>query len=241
MKKSIVVFIILFITTSGYADDIGITTGQVVQDEFKNFVNEFGVALSFNPMAPAEPLGITGFDISAEVVVTDISENKGYWTKMIDSNDPQSYIPVPRLHLIKGLPLNIDIGAFYTAIPGYNVRLWGLEAKYAILEGSVATPALSVRGSYSQLDGVDDIDLNTQTIDLTVSKGFLIFTPYGGVSAVWVNGSENSALVNLKDVNETLFRGLVGVQVSPFPLFVINAEASFGEVVQYGLKLAIRF
>jgi hypothetical protein len=240
MKKSIFVLIFLFMTSSAWADDIQIP-GDLMQGEFKEFVKEFGVALSFNSMAPAEPLGITGFDVAAEIVLTDISNNSTYWTKVIDSSDPPSYIPVPRLHLIKGLPFNIDVGAFYSAIPDSNIKLWGIEAKYAILEGTVATPALSIRGSYSRLDGVDDVDLNTQTLDLMISKGILIFTPYGGISGVWINGSENSPLVDLQDENENLFRGLVGVQITPFPLFAINAEASFGEVVQYGLKIAIRF
>jgi len=241
MKKSSLVFVVLLIATSAFADDISINTDQLSQGEFDNFVSEFGMALSFNPMAPAEPLGITGFDISVEIVLTDISDNERYWTKMIDSGDPPAYLPVPRLHVIKGLPFKFDVGAFYCAVPDSNIKLWGIEAKYAILEGSATTPALSVRGSYSQLDGVDDIDLNTQAIDLMISKGILIFTPYGGVSALLVNGSENSELVNLKDVNDTLFRGLVGVQIHPFPLFVINAEASFGDVIQYGLKVALRF
>jgi hypothetical protein len=241
MKKSIWVFTVLLLATPAFADDIRINTDQLLQGEFNDFVGEFGMALSFNPMAPAEPLGITGFDISAEVVLTDISDNKGYWKKMVDSSDVPSYLPVPRLHVIKGLPFHFDVGAFYSAVPDSNIKLWGFEAKYAILEGSVATPALSIRGSYSQLDGVDDVDLNTQAVDLMISKGFLMLTPYGGVSALWVHGSENSELVNLKDANESLFRGIVGLQIHPFPLFVINAEASFGEVVQYGLKLALRF
>lgn len=241
MKKIFIAFAILMMATTALAGDIGFNTSQIIQGEFDSFVKEFGTAISFNPMAPAEPLGITGFDVAAEVMLTDISDSKGYWTKMVDDYNPQPYLPAPRLHLIKGLPFGIDVGAIYSAVPDSNIVLWGLEVKYAILEGSIATPALSIRGSYSQLDGVDDVDLNTQSIELMISKGILMLTPYAGVGVLWINGSENSSLVNFEDVNETLLKGLAGVQISPFPLVAINAEAAFGDITQYGLKIAIRF
>jgi len=241
MKKALVVCMVLVFSLPAMAEDIGFTTNLLVQGEFDSFVKEFGAGISFNPMGPAEPLGVTGFDVAVEVVLTDISDGEGYWTKMIADNNPHSFLPAPRLHVQKGLPFGIDVGAIYAAMPGYDVRLWGLEAKYAILEGSVATPALSIRGSFSLLGGVDDIDLNTKSIDLLVSKGFLMLTPYAGVSALWISGSENSSIVSLKDAEEALFRGILGLQFSPMPLVAATGEIVFGDVVQYGLKIAIRF
>ncbi len=238
--KKIVMLMLLSIASFTSANDIKITD-VITQDDFKDFAKEFGSALLFNPMAPAEPLGIIGFDVSLETTITDISSDEDFWKKLVDDNDPFSYLPVPRLHVQKGLPFNIDVGAMYSAVPDTNIQLWGIEAKYAILEGSTLTPALSVRASYSQLQGVDDIDINTQSLDMLISKGFLMFTPYAGVSLTRVNGSENSSLVTLDDVNETGYRGLAGLQFSPFPLLIINGEISQGETTQYGLKIGLRF
>jgi hypothetical protein len=240
MKKYTLMLVLLSLTSLATAKDIEFTDA-ITQGDFKNFVKEFGTALLFNPMAPAEPLGIIGFDASVEMVVTDINDQEQYWQKLIDDNDPYSFLAVPRLHIQKGLPFNIDVGAMYLAVPNSNIKLWGIEAKYAILKGSMVTPAVSVRASYSQLLGVDDIDLNTQSLDLLVSKGFLMFTPYGGVSMIRVNGSENSEIVTLGDVNETSYRGLLGIQFSPLPLLIINGEISFGDIEQYGLKIGFRF
>ncbi len=240
MKKYTLMLVLLSLTSLTMAKDIEFTDA-ITQGDFKNFVKEFGTALLFNPMAPAEPLGITGFDASVEMVITDINDQEQYWQKLVDDNDPYSFLAVPRLHVQKGLPFNIDVGAMYLAVPNSNIKLWGIEAKYAILEGSMVTPAVSVRASYSQLLGVDDVDLNTQSLDLLVSKGFLMFTPYGGVSMIRVNGSENSELVTLGDVNETSYRGLLGIQFSPLPLLIINGEISFGDIEQYGLKIGFRF
>jgi hypothetical protein len=241
MKKIFLIFlIILFIPNLSSAKDIKIYQ-TIAQTEFDQFVEEFGTSLAFNPMAPAEPLGITGFDVGVEAVATDISDDESYWRKLVEDSDPDSYLIVPRLHVQKGLPFDIDIGAMYVEVPDSNVKLWGVEAKYALLSGTVATPAISIRGSYSKLDGVDEININTQTLDLLISKGIMMFTPYGGVSAVRVEGKENSELVTLNKVEKTNFRGLVGLQFSPFPLFNMNAEVTIGDVTQYGFKIGLRF
>jgi len=240
MKKYLIMLFFL-----GYVGFVGAKEIELSQDmtqgEFKDFVKEFGASLLFNPMAPAEPLGIVGFDVSLEMVMTDISDDKDYWIKAMSDQEPYSYLPIPRLHIQKGLLFNLDVGAMYVAVPDSNIKLWGLEAKYAFLEGGVVTPAVSMRASYSLLQGVDDVDMSTQSLDILVSKGFLMFTPYAGASLYRVNGSENSNSVNLDDVNETNYRGLVGVQFSPFPLLIINGEMSLGEVPQYGLKFGLRF
>ena len=241
MKKLLIVLFILLSTSNiSFADDLKFYQ-SMTQTEFDQFVEEFGSALLFNPMAPAEPLGITGFDISVEAVATDISNEESYWQKLVEDSDPDSYLIVPRLHIQKGLPFDVDVGAMYVEVPDSNIKLWGIEVKYAILSGTVATPALSIRGSYSRLDGVDEININTQSLDLLLSKGILMFTPYGGVSATRIEGSENSSLVTLSDVEKTGFKALLGLQFSPFPLLKINGEANFGDVTQYGLKIGIRF
>src|SRR6266567_4492829 len=51
------------------------------------------------------------------------------------------------------------------------------------------TAAIGIRGSYTKLSGVDQLELNTRGVDLSISKGFLMFTPYGGIGKVWVDST----------------------------------------------------
>ncbi len=217
MIAKFIIAILLATASFVQASDIEFTDA-ISQNGFEEFTKEFGNALLFNPMAPAESLGILGFDVSLETVVTDISDDQEFWINLVSDNDPYAYLPIPRLHVQKGLPFNIDVGAMYVSVPSTNITLWGLEAKYAILEGTTLTPALSVRASYTSLSGVDDVSLDTQALDVLVSKGFLMFTPYAGVSIFRVNSSEHSDIVELEDVNVTGYRALAGMQFSPFPL-----------------------
>ena len=46
------------------------------------------------------------------------------------------------------------------AVPNSDIKLMGFEARYALLEGSAATPALGLRAAYSKLSGVDQLDFN---------------------------------------------------------------------------------
>jgi len=242
MKKilTVAILVLSLVVSVSFAEDIKLDS-QLSQDLFKSVSKELGVALAFNPMSPAEPLGITGFDAAAEVIVTDINDNKDYWKLTFENQDTIPMIPTARIHLQKGLPFNLDIGAMYSSVPSTDIKLWGVELKYAILEGGITMPAISIRGAFSKLEGVDDLDINTYSGDLLISKGFLFLTPYAGVTMLRVNASENSDLVSLDDIHETIYRGLIGLQVSPLPLFNITVEASIGEVNQYGLKLGVRF
>ena len=43
------------------------------------------------------------------------------------SHHTMSFLPVPRLHLQKGLPGRIDIGAMFSSVPDSNIKVWGAE------------------------------------------------------------------------------------------------------------------
>ncbi len=247
MKMAFVVLIVvsLFALAPTSADDIvfdPVNFGLLTQGDFDNFITEFGTAISFLHLTPAKTLGVVGFDVSVEVIVTDINHDANYWKYLVEDNDTIGYFPIPRLHVQKGLPGKIDIGGMLASVPGSNVRVWGGEIKYGIVKGNAFMPAVTTRASFSQLDGVNDIDLETYSLDLLISKGFLMMTPYGGVSALHIKGRETSALVTgLNDVEKDIIRPLLGVQLYPFPFCNVTAEAAFGDVPQYGLKAGFRF
>ena len=111
---------------------------SLVQTEFKSFSQDLGAALSYKAVSPAEPMGLTGFDIGLEVTGTKLNHSD-IWDKASSGSAP-STVPVPKLHVIKGLPFNFDVGAVYTKIPTTNISLLGGELRYAILEGGVASP-----------------------------------------------------------------------------------------------------
>lgn len=175
------------------------------QPEFKRLATDFTSVASYKAVTPAAALGITGFDVGGELSVTQLG-NSAVWKK---AGSDVSTLIVPRLHIHKGLPLNIDVGASFSAVPDSNIKLMGLEARYALLEGNVALPAVAIRGAYSKLSGVNELGFNSKSVEFLVSKGFVMFTPYVGAGRVWGNLSPN--VIGLRKESTTankLFAGL---------------------------------
>ncbi|MBU1424194.1 MAG: hypothetical protein KKH12_05210 [Gammaproteobacteria bacterium] len=242
MKKLLALLCTLGIAQPAMAASIT-TLGALNQAEFRTLSEDLGAALSYKPITPAEALGTTGFDMGIEVTQTDTSKSAQIWSTATGGGDSVSKVYVPRLHIAKGLPFGIDVAAFYSKIPSTNISLVGAELRYAIVEGGIATPAIAVRGSYTKLGGVDQLALNTKGLDISISKGFAMLTPYAGVGQVWVNSSANVNGVGNVTLSENFTQSKVFVGAN-LNLGLTNIAAEVdktGGIQSVSLKLGFRF
>lgn len=210
------------------------------QPAFRALSEDLGSALSYKPLTPAEPLGVTGFDMGIEVTSTKMSKSEQAWKTATNSSSGIGTLYVPKLHIAKGLPLNIDIAAFYSAIPTTNVKLFGAELRYAVVPGGVATPAVAIRGSYTRMSGVEQLAFNTKGLDVSISKGFAMFTPYAGIGQVWVS---SAATINSGHVSESFTQSKVfaGMNINLGVTNIALEGDKTGGTSSYGLKLGFRF
>jgi len=224
-----------------YAGDELNQIDNLVQLEFEALSEDLGSALAYRSVSPAEPLGVTGFDVGISFTAVQL-EGTQAWETAVGDSDFSSTLYVPRINLVKGLPLGIDVGAFYTSVPTTNIKLWGAEVKYAIWEGGVATPALAVRGSYTTLSGVDQLSFSTVGLDLSISKGFALLTPYAGVGIQRVDSKpQQDAAVMLDDEKFTQSRLFAGMNIN-FGLLNTALELDkTGDASSYTLKFGLRF
>ncbi len=214
------------------------TLNLLSQSDFRLLSEDLGAALSYKPLIPAEPLGVTGFDIGIEVTATKL-ENAAIFDNAVTGSAPDT-LYLPRLHVHKGLPFGFDLGASYAAVPDSNIKVWGAEVRYAILKGSTATPALAVRGSYSALEGVDQLKLTTTGLDLSISKGFAMFTPYAGIGRVWVRSTPDSS-IGLAEEDFDLGKVFVGVNMNLAVINIAIEGDKTGDATSYGIKFGWRF
>lgn len=250
MKKRIMLALslALLVGTQAMARDISFTGQILPQSSFKDLSKEAGAAISYRNLAPAAPLGLLGFDAGVELSAIDIKKESDYWKKAF-GGDPPSYLFLPKLRARKGLPFGIDVGAMYSYVPDSNIKLYGVEVSKAILDGTLATPAVGVRATYTKLAGVNDLGLQTAGIDASISKGILILTPYAGAGMVWVNSRPTGDLQKFATAagkpltTENIYqpRVFAGLKISPLPLFGITAEAEYQVRPIYSLKAAISF
>ncbi len=221
---------------------------QLFQDIFEFAVADLSSAMSYKAVAPAEPLGITGIDVGLVITATKMANAKK-WDEVVDGGSTISTLPTFKLAAQKGLPFGIDVGAFYMGTSSSNVKLVGGELRYAILEGGVATPALAVRGTFSKLSGVSDFSFSSQGLEVSVSKGFLMLTPYAGVGIVQYKGSydkpisipSTAIVVNLDEASDQQTKTFVGVNFN-MGLFNIAVDGDkTGDSTSYSLKFGFRF
>lgn len=221
------------------SNDIELLT-TMAQNEFKDLSKEIGLIISYVPLAPAEPLGVLGFDIGIEATGVKISSGSTFWENAVVGGDPPDYIVLPKIHVQKGLPLGIDVGVIFATVPGSNITLYGGELKWAILPGSIVSPAVAVRGTYTALAGVDDVDASTFGLDASVSKGFGPLTPYAGLGQVWISASENADIVDLDDVSTSATKLFIGAKLKVLLLGIV-VQADFSDVPMYSARANISF
>ena len=233
---------VLLLAGAGSAAASGLTINNLQnlsQSDLRLVDEDPGAALSYKPLIPAAPLGITGFDIGLGVTATSL-KNSAVVQKAVTGGTVASVLPVPTLRLDKGLPFDIDIGFAYGKAPKSNISFYGGEIRWAIVPGDVALPAIALRAAATQLNGVSQLKFNTESIDISVSKGFAIFTPYAGVGEVWVHGTPQGipTLTNDSFLKTKVFGG---VDLN-FGLLNLDLEVdTVGNVPSYGAKVGLRF
>ncbi len=216
----------------------------LTQTDFRLLSEDLGAALSYKGLVPAESLGITGFDIGVAATGTSL-QHRGVLANAASGSTVPKTLPVTTVRAVKGLPFNIDIGAAVGTVPGTDLRVSGAELRWAILPGSTLVPAIALRGGVSYVSGVDQLKLRTTSLDLSISKGFLMFTPYAGVGIVKVASQVNAVdgKTPLATQKESFDESKVfaGVNLNLGLVNIAVEGDKTGDATSYGLKLGFRF
>ncbi|MGH1359328.1 MAG: hypothetical protein ACRBC3_11230 [Burkholderiaceae bacterium] len=214
------------------------TFDQVNQREFRLISEDLGSALSYKGLVPAETTGITGFDISGAVTATKL-QSESLISKAAGGSNISATFPVPSLRVYKGLPFGLSVGGMLAQSNSTDLRLIGGELRWAIVPGDVVFPAVAVRGAFTKVTGVDQLDFSTRSIDVSISKGILNLTPYAGIGRVQVTSTPNG-VPGLTEEKFWQTRTFVGINVNLGINLAFEADRT-GDATSYGIKAGIRF
>jgi hypothetical protein len=242
-RHALAAAVLLAVTPLAQADDID--NLQVLgQAQFRLLSEDLGAALSYKPVAPAEPLGLLGFDFGVEATATNLHNNDIYKLATGSSSTPSDVI-VPKVHVHKGLPLGINVDAFYSSVPSSNIELIGGAIGFALIKGGMTMPALTLRATATKLSGVDQLDFDTKGVELTISKGFAFVTPYAGIGRVEVTsepkGNAAAAPVSLTEESFGLDKAYVGVNINLGLANLAFEGDKTGDAASYSAKFGFRF
>ena len=237
LGKMSVAALALLTSSAAIAADLN-TIEQLGQREFRLLSQDLGAALSYKGLVPAETLGITGFDVSLAVTATRL-ENESILSRATDNADISGTFPVPSLRVYKGLPFGLSIGGMLAQSSETDIRLIGGEVRWAFVPGNVVLPAVAIRGAMTKVTGIDQLDFDTQSVDVSISKGFLMLTPYAGIGRVRVS-STPKGIASLGPEKFSQTRTFVGLNVNLGINLAFEADRT-GGTTSYGVKVGIRF
>lgn len=225
--------LLIFLMAPARAVDLEIRLPN--QGDFHDVSRELGAAFSYKPLQPTEHTSILGFSLGGIGSYTPLEDDSAF-SRL--TGDEVEEIGTVGASLYKGLPFGFDLGGFYATVPGADVSLVGAELRYAIIEGGIAVPAIGLRGAYTRLTGVDDFELDTKSIDLSISKGFAFVTPYAGAGKVFVTSDPKSSF-GLDEEDLDLNKLFAGIRVSLFPLTLTGEIDHTGDNTTYNLRLGV--
>jgi len=209
------------------------------QPEFKALSEDLTSALSYKAITPAEPLGILGFDVGAELTVTQPA-NDDQWAAAIGESSV-SVLPMPKVHAHLGLPFGIDVGAVYSSLSAADISYMGGELRYSFVSGNTLIPAVSVRGTMTKMSGADHLSLDTKGLELSISKGFLMVTPYAGIGQVWGTSTPGAAFTALSEEDVSQSKWFVGANINMGLMNFAFETDKTGDASSYSAKFGLRF
>ncbi len=208
------------------------------QDEFRKLSEDISATFADKPQAPAGGLGIIGFDVSATASATSI-ESVDILKKAAGGHSIPKSLPTLGLRAEKGLPFDIDLGLSYNMLPGTSASAMSGDVKWAFWGGGLVMPAVATRVFYTKTNGLGDMSLNSKGIELSISKGFPLLTPYAGVGIVASNASTKGDVWKKESYNQS--RVFAGLNANLLLInFGLEADKT-GKDSNVSLKVGMRF
>lgn len=171
-------------------------------------------------VGPAEPGGVTGFDVLAVAGGPQVDTDDSWWVNGVNGDTTAGVFYGTRIVARKGLPGNVDVGAQVGKVLGE--QFWGADVKWAFFPGGAISPALALRASYSKMAG-DPVEVEVAEVQAVISKGFAMLTPYAALGYRRVEGSaelDDGGLVTVTMDKERI-TGAVGIRLSIVPLRLV--------------------
>lgn len=204
---------------------VEITSNDYVASGYETMVKELGVAIANKPNAPAETLGIYGFHVGVgntfafiRTGYTDGIHPSG-WDLADPDEEPPGYLFIPQIHLRKGLPFSLEVGANVGWIGLSRTGTLGAYGRWGLLEGYRQIPDLTIQVGWAGYVGNDELELGV--LDMSATLGYSL--PFGQTAGIHQAVFSPFVTIGLNrihaqpqaDLSDTLLEGRVG-EVSGF-------------------------
>ena len=185
------------------ANGVSVNIDSEGRSNFRSLMSELGVVMAPRIPMPADTIGFAGFQVSADLGLTQIGHNNDYWNGVNavtpgarNNSRPDGTLTTMGVFLRKGIWFpapSFEVGGGVVNLLDSQMLSWQGYAKFALHEGfhDLPFPSLAVRAAFAYLTGTDQVSLKTTTLDVLVSKGFGVLKtarlePFGGWSLLLI-------------------------------------------------------
>ncbi len=158
----------------------------LADEAFTVVVNQIGAAIANKPIAPADTLGLNGFDLGLSSTVAfvdahDVSPTQpSPWSRVDPTGDPAPVLWIPWVHVRKGLPLSLEMGGNLGYLAFTHQAAVGGYLRWGLFEGFMPAPDISIQVGYAGYVGNDELELGV--MDLSATVGYAL--PFGSIVGI---------------------------------------------------------
>jgi hypothetical protein len=210
----------------------------LTQDQFDAFAAELGSLLRFRQLADATTLGSGKGEVAAQFANMPFDDAKGVWTTAHHLGRPLSY---PQVVARFGVSDRVDVGGWGGVDPRAKYGLAGFDTRIALLRQSDGRPvSVLIRPSVAALIYPSEILVGTFSVDVSVSRAFGPWSPYGGIAGSTTGAVERSKAVDLDPATANGSLAFAGLSYR-WRTLTLSAEVEKGTRFNYAFRVGRRF
>ena len=185
---------------------------------FAKLIAQYGFALAPLAQHTARTTGFGGYRFGISGSYTSIDSDAPYWKQgtqgaadettgraSIENISPDDILQVYSIHLAKGFPFGLELGAGFGYLVNTEIITGGGDVRISLFEGFRESvpgfiPDVGVGGGVRTITGTSEFKLTVAAFDATISKpipiaGTVSIHPHIGYQLLWIFG--DSGLIDL--------------------------------------------
>ena len=201
-----------------------VNNNRVTGDAYDIVVRQLAAGIMNAPLAPAETLGLNGFDVAYSNTFAFLTargksiNNPAPWERVHTESDPTHVMWRPGLTVRKGLPLSLEVGGTWSWVSFSRQTTLGGFARWSVFEGWENAPDVSMQLGYTGYVGNDELELGALdgnlSIGYTFPLGYLVginqadIAPFGGVGFMQANAAPRLSKEEQNDLGISAVSGM---------------------------------
>lgn len=220
---------LIAICAAGPAQAQSIDRPVLTQTELQSFVEQVGPALRFRQVGDTSPARRGDVELGVQYGSTSLEDTARTWNS------------IPNIAARFGIAERADLGAWGSFNSNGHYAVLGADTKIMLFsEGRTLPVSIAIRPSLTGLVGASHVWAASAAVDMSVSRAFGSWSPYGGLAASSNVAIARSPAHGLDPETAGDSFAYAGVAYRWHSL-VLAGEVDSGPTVNYAFRVGTRF